>query len=742
MFKKFKIALLATTMVLPSVVYASALTAETPVAISAPVTAVPISATVDSISDDALLEAAINAAKKFLGNTDRFSSLSHSISDFNGVKVVYLYWYDSTTEGETLSATVGADGTLYQFSICGDSKNILPVITKTDALQTAYVYATKVDSEYASWISKEFATVSYSRWNGYTVTFQSIYNGYLVEGNSITVSVSPEGKVTAFNALDMARNVSIPEKPSTLISVTEAKNTLKSSLPLELVYKSFYSWDNDSREYKATIKLVYKLADNYSTQAVDAVTGKLIELQSNNYYYGGPTESADSTAGNGSISAESKLSEAERKEVVLQAGLLSAANIDAKLRTVIAFGFTSDLTLSSSTLYGVKSPYDGTTSYQWQLNYKDTDGNVTVYAIVDAKNGTVISFNNYNGSEYKPVSEFKYTSKECQTAAEKLLTALYGEKFSSYVYVDSLYSGVQPLTAEDQISSYSFYYVRTVNGVKFMTDTISVTVNPDTLEVFDLNFGYTDTVFPSVTGAINASTAADKYFAVVALNPYYIVSLGISDGKLLAPDLVYSAEEKQLSPVYSYIYNGYVDAISGELLDSSGDAADYKPTEYYKSNVSFVDIGTSEYSGSILALLNMDIITLDNVNYEPNRAITAAELETLLENAGYWYSDSDDKETASSVSVEDALYRVVCALGYSEIAKIDAIFKYPYSDASKVSKERVGAVAIGAALGLLDKIAKDGTLDPSAAITKGEAAQLVYNLIAHDFTETTPIAVG
>lgn len=744
MFKKLKVMLLAASLVLPSAVYASALTTEKPILISAPVTAVPISAEVGTESDDALLADAIIKAKEYLGDTDRFASMSHSISDYYGIKLFYLYWYDSENEGETLSAAIGSDGVLYRFSVSNyDGEAKLPVITKNDALEIAYTYAVKVDPS-SAFISKDFATVSYMRWSGYEVTFQSTYNGYAIKGNDITVTVSPDGKVTGFDAFDMARGVVTPENPETLISETAAKAALKTSLPLELIYKSFYSYDEESDKYTAKIKLVYKLADDYASKAVDAVTGETIEYETKSYEgaYDG-AESPVAGEANSSAGQGSKLTEAELKSIELQAGLLTADAITAKLRAVAEFGMTDGYTLYASNLYSSESPYDGTLTYYWQLSYRtgegdDKENSNYAYAMANAKTGEITSYSNYTGTDNKPVTEFKYTEEQCKSAAEKLLAALYGNKFTAYVYTDNA-PIVYPLDAEEEsISSYTFSYVRTVSGVKFPTDMITVTVNPDTLGAISLDFGYTDVGFPSAEGAISAGAAADKYFAIVALKPYFIAGLGISDGKLLTPDIAYSPDEKQLTPVYAYTYFCYVDAMDGGLLGYDGKAAEYTPVEYFERNVTFVDLASSAYAEAIFKLYNMDIIGMDDTRFEPDRAITVGELSEMLQNAGYWYQLDGDKDSdqTASVTVEDALYRVVCALGYADIATIDGIFKYPYENADEVSVNRVGAVAITYALGLLQVIVSDGgTLNPTADLTRGQAAQLVYNLLVHQIAK-------
>ncbi len=744
MFNKLKATLLAATVVLPSVISASALTAEMPIAISAPGVVAPISAaTKEVVSDDELLQNAITAAKKYIGETDRFKSLSHSMSDYNGVKLVRLNWSGAVDSEENISVTIGSDGTLYTYSNNNKRElNKIPAATKANALDAAYAFVLKADPAYADCITKERATIEYSSYSGYSVMFQRVYNGYIVSDNTINVNVSGTGTVTEFNAMSMARGVVTPGESSPLITEDAARAALKTALPLELVYKAFYNYDRvyskiAPYKYTAEIKLVYRLPGNYSKTVIDAVTGKPVELEYAAYDggYMRADNAADKTMAAGAAMPEAKLTEAERKAVELQKGFLTAEQITEKLRAVAAFGLNTTYKLQKSNLYSSESPFTGATIYFWQLSYKSgsDDNAVYAYATVNAKTGEIISFSNNNSSEYKPASKFKYNEEESKSTAEKLLKELYGDKFAAYSYTDNI--AVRPLdiavTPDEPISSYTFNYVRHVNGVEFDTDTISVTVNPDTLAVYSMNFGYTDTTFPSVDGAIGADGAADKYVAITGMAPYYLASSEIKDGKLTLPGTVYSPDKKQLTPVFGYNFNCFIDAKSGAPLGYNGKPAEYKPAKYYDGSAGYTDLADSKFADAIKILSDMDVITINGTSFEPAKAITAGELRDMLQHAGCYYSSDDDKiDDKATVAMEDALYNVICALGYSEIASLDAIFKYPFDDAAGVSKERVGAFAIANGLGLLKVIADNNPINPTARLSRGEAAQLVYNLLA------------
>ena len=740
MHKKIGALLLTAALAMPALTGAVALSpddslpAEPDIVIARPAT---VETLATEKSDEALLEDAIKAAKRYLGNTDRFAEMSHKISDYGKVKIVNLSWSESKNEGEYLSAEVTDDGVLLWFRLSDQSEIGIPQISKADAVRLAYEFAMKVNPAYGL-LSEEHATIGYYRWTGYIVTFHCLHEGRELDGKNVEVIVNPDGRVIGYDAYSFARGLQLPETPEATISDADAKKAFVANLPLELVYKAFYNYNYEDGITKATIKLVYQIPDDYSDKVIDAATGKVLTVKRENwiYYSEKLDQAADMALVGGSATAKVNLTPAEQKAVNLQAGLLTIEDVEARLRAVKEFGFDDSLKLEYSSLYSVKSVFSDKLSYRWSLSYSDKDGMTHLGADVDAKTGEVISFYGYSSNEdsvlrsdYKKPDEFKYSEAECEQAAIKLLQSLYGEKFGGYVKTD--YMGVRPLE-EDIISSYTFRFVRTINGAKFYNDMIYISVNPGTLGVTSLNFTYTDTTFPSAEGAIDVSAAVDKYFNVVALKPYYIVGYGVKDGELEVPAYDYSTEEKVLVPVYGYTYGGYVDAKTGSLLGYDGEPADYKPTTYFDSNAWFSDLAGSPYYKAIKTLYNMDVIDVDDKLFKPDDAVNADYFNAMIEKANYSYYVPEVKtgEETGTISLEDAMYSVVRALGYGVIADLNGIFKNPFGDGAKLSEDRVGAAAIIIGLNLFDGIALDEESPYlTASLTRGQAAQMVYNLL-------------
>lgn len=731
MKKKALVLLLSAALAAPTIIGAAAQSPDDPVS-AVPGTAVvePVAAVAADAAkpDDELLEDAIKSAKLYIGNTVKFDEVSHQIVDLGGFKVVYLDWSSSESR-EYASAVVTEDGVLIRCSRHTPGEQpAMPEITKEDALMLAYEFAMKVNPAFGL-LSTEHATVKYQRYSGYSVTFYAMHNGCIIDSCYVQVSVNNSGKVTEYDAQEFVRGLKLPAAPESIIPKEDAKKALKTKLAPELIYKSFYRFDDKTGRFKAEIKLVYQLPGdyNYNKKVIDAVTGEVITVnRTTSKYYA--AERARSIDGGGyTRSSAINLTPAEQKAVEAQAGLITAAEADAKVRAVSEFGIPNSLPVDTATLSTIKSAYNDKLSYRWAITYRDKEEGKYAYAIVDAKTGEILSFSGYGLGrlEYKPASEFKYTEAECEEAAVKLMQKLYGEKFESYVRTE--YQNVRPLSLDDIISTYTFNFVRVINGAKFNDDFITVSVYPDTLAVTDVSFGYTDTEFPSTDGALDVSAAVDAYFGVVENGPYYLVAESNKDGELQVPVYPFTVGEKQLVPVYGYTFYCYVDAMTGELLDYNGEPAEYKPLKFYSSGEWFGDLAGSPYYPAVKILYNMDIVEAKERDFCPNDEITGEELLDMLWKAGYM---KPAELGAEPVSLEDAADIIMRAVGYSKILGLSKIFKVPFGGKANLSEDRIAAVALAEGLGLLDGVLPgEDAPDLTAPATRGQAAQLVYNLV-------------
>ena len=188
----------------------------------------------------------------------------------------------------------------------------------------------------------------------------------------------------------------------------------------------------------------------------------------------------------------------------------------------------------------------------------------------------------------------------------------------------------------------------------------------------------------------------------------------------------YSDADKQLALVCSYTDNVVVDALTGKLYTRWGnDEAAYTAPTYFNANAADL-VGDHLLADQILALYNIDFISLD-ADFDPDAAISKDEFAQLLRNLNYsayrTFTNGDAYESDDSMTTEDAIIAIIDALGYGDIAQLTDIFN-PNAVPAGVASSAAGYYAIANGLNLL------ANLSPSAAVmTKAEACCLLYNFI-------------
>ncbi len=700
---------------------------------------------VQSTDNSEELEKVIKKAKTIIGNTEDYEQFNNSVNSYGDITYYHLYWNSSKTDKPDIDVTIGADGTIYTINYnrkdyVYSSTYKIPEITKTTALETAYKYTEKVNPEIINLISKKYATVSYSSGGHYYVNFYSTYNNLLITNNTISVTLTSNGDVINYSSYNIAKNVSKPSAPKLLGSAALA--VFKREIPFELVYKTYFPENSD----KAQVKLVYQLNKDYRTKAVNAETGEVYNTVNENnqyipYSFGSETERASKA----SDSAEENysLSPAEQKNVDERADFIAITEITKKIQETAEFD-VPELKLTNSNLYYNESFYTKDITYIRNLYYSYTNDSGYLNATVNAKTGEILSINYYDYNRAygdKKAAEYPYTQLDSKKAAEEFLVKYYKDKFAEYK--------AEELTehkADENIYSYYFNYYRYVNGIKFLNDVISISVDPQTLKINNFYISYSgDASFPSPDKKITAEAAVDKYFAVTGINAFYVTTLQKNeDNNLVLVTDNHTGKQKTLIPVYAYSENFIIDALTGEAINGyNGGKYEFTETSYFK-DIIFGDIKSSVYRKQIEILADMDIIKSD-VNFFPSRNITQKEfdeilsklyyknynygssvLKTIIEEESNITADYTDK---ANITREEALKIIVNAMGYKKIAELKGIFNCPITDSALVDEENVGYISIACGLGLNIFGEK---LDPKTLLTREEAAAIIYNCLLNN----------
>ncbi|MFA6947998.1 MAG: YcdB/YcdC domain-containing protein [Eubacteriales bacterium] len=432
-----------------------------------------------------------------------------------------------------------------------------------------------------------------------------------------------------------------------------------------------------------------------------------------------------------SAASDSAFSEAEIENIAMNEDFITAEYALDILKSMSELDIEQNAKLTSSSLRASKSIYTGKTTYYWKLNIEN--GDKSSYASVKADDGFVKSYICYNYAEPVLYSSLQNSDDSCRASADAYIAKYYPDAAGEYV-IDEEYAAPR-YSDNDMISEFSYYYVRTVNGVRFDNDHITVVINPDDMTIERTYYERSDASFPSVKGSIGADAAQDAYWAAAPLNAMYTLYTDIDGDTVNAVYCDTSYTPKKLLLICKYGDYLYVDAKNGNVLTTSFDEYVYTANEYYTES-SFGDISGSKYEKQITLLYNMDIID-GTENFSPEKTITISEFYAMLNACGlYFNTDSgklcfDGSKDGRLLSREDALSCMVDALGYHDVASLEGIYKSPFTDGDKLSGAALGHTSIAYALGLADIFGD--TLSPQTRLTRGEAAGLIYTYITGNF---------
>lgn len=194
----------------------------------------------------------------------------------------------------------------------------------------------------------------------------------------------------------------------------------------------------------------------------------------------------------------------------------------------------------------------GKSIYSISWNSKDENGSINVS--INASTGDIIQMYRWESSINSSNKIPKYTKEEAQKTAEKLIKKLQPEKSKSMI--------LQPKNEYQNDSSYlndtySFTFIRVLNGIYFPENSIRVEIDKNTLIIRRYSFSWDDK-------STDTSKAIDKQRAMEIFKE----KLGLE----LSYKLVKKAGMDEETPILVYtLKNGSypIDAITGEIINNS-----------------------------------------------------------------------------------------------------------------------------------------------------------------------------
>lgn len=193
----------------------------------------------------------------------------------------------------------------------------------------------------------------------------------------------------------------------------------------------------------------------------------------------------------------------------------------------------------------------------WYLNWnskKANGGGINVS--VNSETGDIMSFNNwepYTGTNTVRIP--KYSKANANDEAVKFINKVAPSKFSQLVLKDNSDSMYDMSIYSD---TYSFNYVRQVNGLDFPENGISINIDKNTLKIRNYSLNWDDATFTDPSKAMSLDEAKRIFADKLGIELSYNL-ITDSTTKTQTPILVYSLKNGSNS----------IDAITGEIIQNS-----------------------------------------------------------------------------------------------------------------------------------------------------------------------------
>ena len=701
----------------------------------------------DTAMDQELTEVTL-AVKKAVDVSNRYTEFNGTVQDMGALRYWSLSWSDD--EGGSLNILASTAGKVMQYSLnqggvmplaAGGYAPTLAKVTAAQAAKTAGAFLVRVLSggETATLTADNAASPLY--YSGADFSFSAqLKLGGVPSPIHVQVQVdSTDGTVTYFSRDDVyeARVGTLPSA-SPKVTAAAASSSLSSAVKLELQYV-------DTDDGKATVLRYVPLSgdDLY----VDAQTGAVVDLTS---VWDGLNAAAGSS-GNGIPSvtaarengkADGGLSDAEQAAIQKLQGVLSKDALDTAVRKVTALGLSS-YTLSSASYN--KDPdtddvvctlwYKRTPAFSELKDVSETDYRKGGYQqfkslTVNAKTGALLSGWGYRPSYMKDVQADR---ARLQSTADAFLK-LFCPDYVSHV---ALYGG------EDG----EFRYDRQENGYFYHNNGVDITVDPGDGSVMCFSSSWNkDLKFQSADGLVAEKTALTAFCGAYAARLQYIaypvsVDTAIPVWKIYADACGSVAYRYVLG--YTYEADGKavlgVDAKTGKLVRAEPEGV----------SAAYSDISASYAKAQIQALADAGVRFSDSEKFQPAAKLTQRDLLVLLLNScGYSFDTEDLADDGTldqlyeaawnegflargSRSPEHAVTRLelvkalISASPYSQAAQLKGIFVTSFRDASQISTDDLGYLAIAQGLGIVS--GAKGKFYLARTATRQEAAMVLYN---------------
>jgi len=682
------------------------------------------------------LQKAIEIAKKHIQIPENFGNFTSHFSDYNDHPIWALNWRGSGNTNGYLGVEVNArTGDITSMNLyIPDTKQSavrIPSITLDEATKIADDFLTKIASSHRGELQlisplKQLQNVNHLN-NEYSVHWQRVAEGIPVNGEGAIVGIDKiKGTITSYQL-----NLKDNDFPSASKAITaeQAEKAFMDAGMLELQYLVPQRFQPLNQSTPPEPILVYSL-NHKSNGVIDALTGTPLILSydqsfSYNAIGAGALKEALMVGDSGQNTVE--LTPEELAEISKTSQLITQEEACEILYKWMPKGRHMELRSAA-----LQAGYNYPETKLWDLTFtigSETNSQSYLYGRINAETGELISFSyDFARDPFNPQEAMSRT--EAREKAEAFLKKIQPAKVNSLRFNPEteypLYSEREPQP------TYYFSFTRLENRIPVVNQGINVTVDSITGEIVAFGLNWPNIKFPSAQNVLNKDQSAQSFLTQKPLTMCF-------------NDLRSGQAGSEMRLVYlPWVESGstssnIIDAHTGKLLDWSGQPL----AELAKTQV-FEDIQGIPAQREINILGQMGFFREYDNQFLPKQQITlvsflqalilARDGDTgiyktntteIMENAFRkgWISEQDkpdqilDRANCSRI--------IIRYLNLEQAAQIPNIYINQFKDL-KSGDDLIGTAALLKGLGVV--LGKGTTFDPSAPVTREEAAQFVYRM--------------
>lgn len=556
----------------------------------------------------------------------------------------------------------------------------------------------------------------------YTMNWKRNHRGINVAMDNVHMEIDMQtGEVINYNLNWTNKAFANPQK---VISADQARQAFVNQEILKLQY-----FKTMVRGQQADAKLIYGIR-HPSNGMIDAFSGQ--PLAAGGYLYN--MESAGwgmrmkLSMGGTSGAFPVVITPEEQKEIDSSARYISQAKAMELVKKWIPIA--DDMKLQSAAL---EKDWQNPDTRCWRLSWSndspEPEKNSHVWAQVDAVTGELTSFN-LNLPPQKKVSNTDIVDqKAAQLLAESFIRTIQPKRWSE-VKLDEQNSLLRPLDINPP--TWSFSYVRLVNGIICPDNGIEVAIDTASKQVTSYRLNWSKDQFPSARGAMDSQQANQLFLQAAPLTLNYTMVPDFKGVETLK--LVYMPQAKEGFSM--------IDALNGEDLNSEGKAITNTPRAYV-----FNDIKGHFGEKEISLLGQAGILGEYDTSFHPDENIKLISLlrAMLTAKQGVYstrrMNDEEilqrcrnlnwiEKNTAadSNVSREFLAQLMIRFLNIDYLSQAQGIYQLSYQDAKQMPPRTKAYAALCWGLGIIKADGK--TFNPEHTVSRAEAAVALVNTLS------------